>query len=454
MIRSLTILYSKYSWDKLFIPIAVIEAILVFLCVSSEHREFFIPIALITFIPLVLKLKALMVFSIVLTIILIVYFSFLPNEKYDVDLNGHFKVKKAISMGVIISNNDNNILLKTKLAINNYDEIEVKGIVEKVKNTSEFDLVTYLKSLNVNYIVDRPKINLLARSNDIRVVAKEFVSSGEEWYEMITPLIFLGEKTSSTKEIYNISLQMNVVHLFVISGFHISLLHKLVSKTMLFLRCSLDIALWLPLIPIWIYLFFLGFPTSALRAVLFTTFIVINKSLLSNKFEPIHIVSFVMALMTMWEPMSIYSLSFIFTFVATFVIVFIQGFEFDSKTSKYISIIIFSYLSNIVIVMYINHHFSVLGLVFGVVLTPVFVLIYMLSIFLFPFKSLLNHIDHGFVWIMKAFNQINFLINVPYFSLNYIYGIYGTIWSLLIICVGKNRWSIVKNKIYRNKWIN
>lgn len=125
--------------------------------------------------------------------------------------------------------------------------------------------------------------------------------------------------------------------------------------------------------------------------------------------------------------MSIYSLSFIFTFVATFVIVFIQGFEFDSKTSKYISIIIFSYLSNIVIVMYINHHFSVLGLVFGVVLTPVFVLIYMLSIFLFPFKSLLNHIDHGFVWIMKAFNQINFLINVPYFSLNYIYGIYGTI---------------------------
>lgn len=158
----------------------MIEAILVFLCVSSEHREFFIPIALITFIPLVLKLKALMVFSIVLTIILIVYFSFLPNEKYDVDLNGHFKVKKAISMGVIISNNDNNILLKTKLAINNYDEIEVKGIVEKVKNTSEFDLVTYLKSLNVNYIVDRPKINLLARSNDIRVVAKEFVSSGEE----------------------------------------------------------------------------------------------------------------------------------------------------------------------------------------------------------------------------------------------------------------------------------
>lgn len=354
-------------------------------------------------------------------------------------------------MGIIVSNEGNDVLLKTKSSFNQYDEIKSEGIIETVKNASDFDLVTYLKGMNVSYIVNQPKIVLLAKANDVRVIARQYVTEGGEWYKMVTPLIFLGEKTDETKEIYNLSLQMNVVHLFVISGFHISLLHKCVYKLLILIKCNGDIALWFPLIPIWIYLFFLGFPISATRAVLLTTFLVINKSLLAKRFDSIQIVAFVMALMTMWNPMSIYSLSFIFTFIATFVIVFIQGIEFESKTIKYLSIVLFTYLSNVLVAIYINHYFSIFGIVFGVVLCPVFVVVYMLNILMFPFKDILNYIDHGFVWIMRAFNQINVMINVPKFDINYLYIIYGFTWLFSLSAVAWNKRFTIKSFIYKIK---
>lgn len=124
---------------------------------------------------------------------------------------------------------------------------------------------------------------------------------------------------------------------------------------------------------------------------------VVNKELLKKRFSPIQLVAFVMALMMAISPMSVFSLSFIFTFVATFVIVFINGIEFKTKTRKYIAIIVFSYMSNVLIVMYTNHTFAVFGILFGVILTPVFAIIYSMSIFLFPFKWLMNYIDCAFV---------------------------------------------------------
>lgn len=58
----------------------------------------------------------------------------------------------------------------------------------------------------------------------------------------MTPLLFLGEKTDKTKQLYDMSISMNVVHLFVISGFHISLLYMLLYKPMIKLKVNPKIA--------------------------------------------------------------------------------------------------------------------------------------------------------------------------------------------------------------------
>lgn len=162
------------------IPIAVIESLLVLLCISSEHKRFFIPLTVITFIPLILDWKAMLVFVFSTTIILAVYFSFLPGHNSSNHLNGVFKVRKVVGMGIIVSNEGNDVLLKTKSSFNQYDEIKSEGIIETVKNASDFDLVTYLKGMNVSYIVNQPKIVLLAKANDVRVIARQYVTEGGE----------------------------------------------------------------------------------------------------------------------------------------------------------------------------------------------------------------------------------------------------------------------------------
>lgn len=94
------------------------------------------------------------------------------------DVDDVFRVNSKISMGGIVSIDGNNVLVKTKETINAGDEIKVIGKISKVVNTSDFDIVTYLKSLNVFYIISSPKIEVKALTNDIRVLAREYISNG------------------------------------------------------------------------------------------------------------------------------------------------------------------------------------------------------------------------------------------------------------------------------------
>ncbi len=156
------------------------EALLLFLCISSEHKIFFSSLAGITALPLVFNWKYILVISFVFVLILFVYELTKPSGELPPKINSTYNVNSTISMGAIISVDGSNVLIKTKEVLNQYDQIKVTGDISKVINTSDFDLVTYLKSLNVFYLVKRPTLNLVAKSNDIRILAREYVSSGGE----------------------------------------------------------------------------------------------------------------------------------------------------------------------------------------------------------------------------------------------------------------------------------
>lgn len=454
MTKLLMTLHTKYKWDNLAFPLAVCEALLIMLCITSEHKIFFIAISIITFIPIAFDWKALFLLCVVLTVVLVVYFIQQPSQPQGKELSGKFKVERVTSLGPVIFDGKNNVLLKTFTKLNQWDEIEVKGMLSKTYNNSDFDLKTYLKSLNIFYMIENPKINLLGTSNDFRIKAKEYLSSGEINYRMVTPLIFLGNKNKDTKFLYDASLKMNVVHLFVISGFHISLIYSLLFKGLKLIRVKNDYAAWIALLPIWAYLFVLDFPISASRAVILTTLLVINKEIFNKRFDSMQVLAIAMAIIISWKPMSIYSLSFIFTFIATFTVVFINGIEFKSKNIKYISIVIGAYLSNVLITVYVNHSFSVFGLIFGIALTPPFVIVYLLTILLFPIKPLLNYIDYGFIWVIKVFNNINLMVSAPKFDFEWLCGLYGAIWCGLIGLASSNNNLFIKSLIWKIKWSN
>ncbi|RTZ68865.1 MAG: hypothetical protein DSZ21_00970 [Tenericutes bacterium] len=74
--------------------------------------------------------------------------------------------------------------------------------------------------------------------------------------------------------------------------------------------------------PVWTYLFILNFPISALRATMLVTLMTINKTFLKGKFTSLEIFGLVMGITFLINPFSVMSLSFIFSFLATFVVLF------------------------------------------------------------------------------------------------------------------------------------
>ena len=124
---------------------------------------------------------------------------------------------------------------------------------------------------------------------------------------------------------------MSIIHLFVISGFHISLFFVIIRKALRLMKIDDNYASIMALLPIGIYLFLLNFPLSATRAAILITLGIANKVFLKKYFDSLEVLSITMTLMFLYNPDSIFSLSFIFTFIATYVVIYINGIKFKKK---------------------------------------------------------------------------------------------------------------------------
>ena len=191
---------------------------------------------------------------------------FYPCKDINGGVDGVYKINDNISVGGVISIKGQNVLLATKEKYGFNDVIHISGKIEDPINTSDFDYVGYLKQKNIFHIIKWPKIKLIKKSLDLRTTFLNYLNSGPSEYKKVSPLILLGAKNLANKELFGISLKMSIVHLFVISGFHISLFYVIIEKILLKLKVNKIYSKYISLIPIAIYLVLLNFPISATRA--------------------------------------------------------------------------------------------------------------------------------------------------------------------------------------------
>ncbi len=329
------------------------------------------------------------------------------------NFSGTYEIKKITSSGPIIEVNGNMVLLSTKVDYRIFDEIKASGFVETPTNyaNASFDYVAYLKTMNIENIVSHPTISLVSHSGDLRAKAAEYISTGPSSYISVAPLLLLGEKTDATKDVYDLAKKLAIVHLFVISGFHISLFYLGINKFLKIIRVDKYFGSWLPLVIIFVYLFFMNFPLSATRAFLLHVILFLNKKVLKGKLNNLTSLSIVMAGMLIYKPHMTSSLSFIFTFLATAVIMIINELNFKTEFRKFLAISIGVYLSVLPISVYINGYLAILGFLFGIVFTPVLMILYSMTILFFPIKHMMDYVYFGFIWFLKIMDKINPLIH-------------------------------------------
>lgn len=341
---------------------------------------------------------------------LFLFFSFSNYSKPINEINGNYKIIQVISSGYIISEKSQKVLLKTKGIFNIDDLINVKTInIESLKLKKEkYDY--YLKSLGIKYVANNIVALKVNNKTSVRAKIINYLQEGPTFYVNYISLIILGMKNDLNKDLYEKVKYISILHLFVISGFHINLIMMIILWISKKIKIKNLYAHIMGLIIILLYLYILNFPISSLRAILFLTACFINKEFLKNKFNKISILSLIMLVMFFLNPFIIFSLSFIFTFLISFGILFVV--DIKNKRLKIPLIILISYSSSVVISISINGWLNIFGIINSIIFSPIIVINYIISIFGFPFKNSLNNYYIFIDYIINVFYNNSLIINI------------------------------------------
>ncbi|MGL5733212.1 MAG: MAG0480 family ComEC-like protein [Metamycoplasmataceae bacterium] len=404
-----TSIFKRTYWSFLNLLLFALISIFSFIYFETHETRWIIFIIFFTIIIFLLSWKWLLALLLFIPSLLIFHF-LLNNNRVITELEGNYKVTQVISSGYIINKNSQKILLKTKSIFNVDDLINVSSIdIESLKDKKD-QFNYYLKSLGIKYIAD--KITALKVNNKTSIRAKilKYFEEGPEFYVNYVSLVLLGKKTEYNKDLYEKIKYISILHLFTISGFHINLLMLIILKSLKVFKVKVKYANYLGFILILIYLYVLNFPVSSLRAILFLFLCFINKEYLKNKFGKINILSLIMLIMFVINPFVVFSLSFIFTFLITFSILFVA--DIKNKRMKNLSIILASYLSSVVVSVVVNGWLNVFGIINSIVFSPILVVNYVITIFGFPFKEQLNSYYIFIDFIINLFHNNSLIVNI------------------------------------------
>lgn len=192
-------------------------------------------------------------------------------------------------------------------------------------------------------------------------------------------LIIFNDKNS---ELYTLSLNLSISYLIIISGLHINLLYTFFLKILSFF-IDFKISFIISLILLFSYVLIIGFPVSSLKSLIILILSIVNRKL--NKFDKFFITMIVIYILL---PNSIYSFSYIYSFLLTFVILCIGAYIPNNRILSMLSICFISFLITIPINIHISNKINLLSVIFSFIFTYPFLILVVISFFVLLFPSL------------------------------------------------------------------
>lgn len=169
---------------------------------------------------------------------------------------------------------------------------------------------------NADFILARPSL-----FNKIRyLITKRFRNTLSDEIYIFAKAIFLNEKYDLPNSIKNSFKLLGITHLLAISGLHMSIIYYTIKNLLKFLNYRLQefIALFI----ISIYSLTVGFIPSIKRAYIMLLFMILAKLFYESiSAKRAYFISLILLLL--YNPYQILDLSFIFSYVSTFCILFI-----------------------------------------------------------------------------------------------------------------------------------
>lgn len=215
-----------------------------------------------------------------------------------------------------------------KFELNPYDKVKVEGYFfnDFSGNPGEESFFIYSLSEGIVGSFYAQKVEILKRDNSLLSILRNKIYSNfknlGETGELMEGLIFGGKGVDkNVKDYFKYS---GVLHLFAISGLHISILATFLS---LFLHPFLVIFI------LFLYIILILFPVSAIRAFIMYSFYFIGKRFYREA-DSLNLLLFSAIILILINPLNIISPSFLLTFLSTISIITIVE-KIKDKTLKF-----------------------------------------------------------------------------------------------------------------------
>ena len=373
-----------------------------------SFKYYFFIIFLILFLLFIYRLNKIFIISLIIIFIFTVRILIFKLETKDIK-NGNYNI-------YILDVSDNNYIgyiNNTKVIVyeyqHNYKPGDYVNIDSKVNDISkqyetDFDYKSYLYSNNIKYslkAINSSYIKSYISIYSIKYYYLRYLNEilSKDSFEYVSLLVFSNNELNN--EVSDSYSNLGISHILCISGLHIIFLFKLLSFVFIKLfKYYNDI---IPLVIISLFVILIGFPKSALRALLFLILLSINKRS-KYKYTKLDILSITFIFMSLISPYSIYNTGFVLTFLVSFILIYKDDILNKSKYKLINDYKLYSliFLLTFPFIVNINNKISLLSLLLAPILSN------LLGIILIPLSFLLS-----------IFPILDIVLKYVYIILNY-----------------------------------
>ncbi|WP_412031386.1 MAG0480 family ComEC-like protein [Metamycoplasma buccale] len=386
---------------------SIITALIIFISLFSNISK----TILLVLIPIltinIFNWKYFLITTLFILLILISYFIY---QKYIFsnigNINETLKITKVYKNTTIVSKNGINYLIKKNIEnVNSF--IEIEGNVKRIENITFFNL-----NQNVFLEIQNIKVKQVYVFNTF---IQKYISSKRENIQNYLNLLIFSTKTKNNESIYEELKNLNIIHYFVVSGFHFGLIYFSTIFILKKVKLKEEWAELIGLMPLILYLHLLNFQLSSLRAFLFILLTYINKKILNKYFSNIDLLSLTLLMIIIFQPYCIYNYSVIFSFGITLILL-ISNNLFKKIKNKYLKVLLIwftVYISSSLMSLTINEKISIFGFAYQMLFMPIIPIYYFLSIFFIWWNGLLDLIFSFFNNFLDLIKDSNYYLLLP-----------------------------------------
>lgn len=309
------------------------------------------------------------------------------NDNFNKDKTNHMDSNNKLSHGYKLANSikpDESI----ELNIEEGDILRLKAEVTKPepnRNPGLFNYRDYLHSQYVFSILNIKKSDIVyhkkskvKKLSSHRLIFSNYIEKSldvilDEKNSELMKSVILGDTDYMEEDRLEKIRELGIAHILAVSGFHIGIIYlfcmKILNSLMKFHKRKSQV---FSLSVIFLYIYLIGFPVSAMRAFLMISILVISQ-LLQKRTDPLNTVGAVGLLILVFRPLYIMSLSFQLSFSGVISILVLSSKISKAKLNKLsINSIIASFIGLFPISIYYFNKYSLVNIISNILISFTF----------------------------------------------------------------------------------